>query len=158
MSGGTLIALAGDEIVMDSHAVLGPVDPQLGQYPAASLVKVLKTKDVNRIDDSTLIMADVAEKALEQMKAEVKELLEDKMPPEKAAEVAERLSQGAWTHDHPIGFEEAKELGLPVRRDMPPEFYKLMALFPQPVQRHPAVQYIPTPHVPAPSGGKGNSH
>lgn len=31
MSGGTLIALAADEIVMDENAVLGPVDPQLGQ-------------------------------------------------------------------------------------------------------------------------------
>src|SRR5256885_6202480 len=35
MSGGTLIALAADEVVMSPHAVLGPVDPQLGQYPAA---------------------------------------------------------------------------------------------------------------------------
>ena len=33
MSGGTLIALAADEIVMCKHAVLGPVDPQLGQHP-----------------------------------------------------------------------------------------------------------------------------
>ena len=33
MSGGTLIALAANEIVMSEYAVLGPVDPQLGQYP-----------------------------------------------------------------------------------------------------------------------------
>lgn len=33
MSGGTLIALAADEIVMCEHSVLGPVDPQLGHYP-----------------------------------------------------------------------------------------------------------------------------
>ena len=30
MSGGTLIALAADEIVIDSNAVLGQVDPQIG--------------------------------------------------------------------------------------------------------------------------------
>ena len=30
MSGGSLIALAADEIVMSEYAVLGPVDPQLG--------------------------------------------------------------------------------------------------------------------------------
>src|SRR3954451_21270308 len=36
MSGGTLIALAAGEIVMDGHAVLGPVDPHLGEYPVAS--------------------------------------------------------------------------------------------------------------------------
>src|SRR5438105_10065850 len=38
MSGGTLIALAADEIITCDHAVLGPVDPQLGEFPAASLV------------------------------------------------------------------------------------------------------------------------
>ena len=42
MSGGTLIALAADEIVLDTHAALGSIDPQLGQYPAASLVEVSK--------------------------------------------------------------------------------------------------------------------
>jgi ClpP class serine protease len=30
MSGGTMISLAADEIVLDENAVLGPVDPQLG--------------------------------------------------------------------------------------------------------------------------------
>src|SRR2546423_3262477 len=53
MSGGTLIALAADEIVMCSHAVLGPIDPQLGQSPAASLLKVVDTKPVARVDDQT---------------------------------------------------------------------------------------------------------
>jgi ClpP class serine protease len=38
MSGGTLIALAADEIVMDRNAVLGPVDPQIGELPAASIL------------------------------------------------------------------------------------------------------------------------
>jgi len=42
MSGGTMIALAADEIVMDPNAVLGPVDPQLGQYPAASILRVME--------------------------------------------------------------------------------------------------------------------
>ena len=34
MSGGTMLALAADEIVMDDNAVLSPVDPQIGEYPA----------------------------------------------------------------------------------------------------------------------------
>ncbi len=156
MSGGTLIALAADEIVMDCHAVLGPVDPQLGEYPAASLVKVVKTKDVNEVDDKTLILADVADKALHQIRAEVLELLEDKVPREKAEALADKLTQGTWTHDHPIGLKEAKELGLPVRGDMPAEFYQLMALFPQPVQRQPTVQYIPAPYGPPPTPGGKN--
>ena len=128
MSGGTLIAVAADEIVMDSHAVLGPFDPQLGEYPAASLIKAVKAKDVNKVDDRTLILADIGEKSLGQIRAEVLELLTDKMPADKAASVADKLSQGTWTHDHPIGLKEARELGLPVRGDMPDEFYRLMCL------------------------------
>ena len=145
MSGGTLIALAADEIVMDEHAVLGPVDPQLGQYPAASIARVLKEKPVDKIDDQTLIMADVSEKALKQMKEQLKELLAGKYPEKKVAELAEILSQGRWTHDYPITFEEAKKLGLPVRTDMPVEIYQLMNLFPQPLRQQPSVMYDPTP-------------
>ncbi len=155
MSGGTLIALAADEIVMDEHAVLGPVDPQLGQSPAASLVKVIQQKPIEHIDDQTLIMADVAEKALRQMKQNLKELLEGKYPPEKVEELAEILSQGRWTHDYPITYDEAKRLGLPVRKDMPTEVYQLMSLFPQPVRQQPSVEFAPTPRR-LPSRGDQN--
>ena len=46
MSGGTLVALAADEIVMSAYAMLGPVDPQLGEYPAASILKAVAKKPV----------------------------------------------------------------------------------------------------------------
>src|SRR5260370_10409724 len=63
MSGGTLIALATDEIVMCPHSVLGPVDPQVGHFPASSLIKLLEQKPIAEIDDKTLIMADDGGKA-----------------------------------------------------------------------------------------------
>jgi ClpP class serine protease len=146
MSGGTLISLAADEIVMNRHAVLGPVDPQLGEYPAASLVKVTKIKDVNKISDKTLVLADVSEKSLQQIHVEVRELLEGKMPADRVTVVADELSQGTWTHDHPISQQDATKLGLPVTSDMPEDVYKLISLFPQPTQRQPTVHYIPAPH------------
>src|SRR6202165_877946 len=68
MSGGTLIALASDEIVMSRHAVLGPIDPQVGESPAASLLTVLEKKPISEIDDKTLILADVGRKAIGQVK------------------------------------------------------------------------------------------
>lgn len=145
MSGGTLIALAADEIVMDKHAVLGPVDPQMGNRPAASLVKVIKAKPLEKVDDNSIVMADIAEKALKQMRKNVVELLEDKMGHEKAQELAELLSQGTWTHDHPISWAEAKAMGLPIKTDMPAKIYELMALFPQPVKREPSVEFLPVP-------------
>jgi ClpP class serine protease len=145
MSGGTLIALAADEIVMSEHAVLGPVDPQLGQFPAASILRVLRDKPIAEIDDQTIILADQAQKAISQVRQSVIELLEDELPREKAEELAEILSTGTWTHDHPITFEEAKSLGLPVRSDLPEEMLRLMSLYPQPVRRIPSVEYVPIP-------------
>jgi ClpP class serine protease len=148
MSGGTLLALAADEIVMSEHAVLGPVDPQLGQFPAASLLRAVAKKPVADVDDSTLILADQAEKAITQVRNSVLELLEGKFPPEKAAELARLLTGGTWTHDFAITFEAAQGLGLPVSSEMPKEILELMSLFPQPMRQIPAVEYLPFPHRP----------
>jgi ClpP class serine protease len=49
MSGGMMIALAADEIVMDRNAVLGPVDPQIGGAPAASIIKAVEQKPIERV-------------------------------------------------------------------------------------------------------------
>jgi ClpP class serine protease len=143
MSGGTLIALGADEVVMSPHAVLGPVDPQVGQYPAASLVKVLARKPIEKVDDETLIMADVGEKALFQLRETTNELLSRSQTPEKARELAEILATGTWTHDFPITVEVAQQLGLKVSSDMPEDVLQLMSLYPQPVRRQPSVEYLP---------------
>ncbi len=145
MSGGTLIALAADEIIMSPHAVLGPVDPQIGQYPAASLLAVIEKKPLSEVDDQTLILADVARKAVQQLQDAVYELLAGRYPAEQARELARKLSEGRWTHDYPITYEQAKELGLRVRCDIPKEFLHLMALYPQPVRHQPGVEYLPIP-------------
>jgi ClpP class serine protease len=149
MSGGTLLALAADEILMDAAAVLGPVDPQLGDLPAASLVRVASKKPVERIDDRTLIMADVAEKSLRHMKQVVRDLVTPRMNGPKADALAEELAGGYYTHDDPITVEEARALGLPVEVGLPAEVYDLMDLFPQAGRRRPSVQYVPLP-VPPP--------
>ena len=143
MSGGTLIALAADEIVMCRHAVLGPVDPQLGQVPAASVLKVVRSKPIADVEDQTLLLADQAEKAMAQLRRTVQELLAGRQPTEKAEELARVLTEGTWTHDYPISCDEAGRLGLPVSTDMPGAVLRLMALFPQPVRRQPSVEYLP---------------
>jgi ClpP class serine protease len=140
MSGGTLIALAADEIVMCAHSVLGPVDPQIGKFPAASLLKVLQQKPVAEIDDETLIFADQAEKAIRQLEAIVAEVMAGTYDAEMVSRVSKLLTQGTWTHDYPITCEEAARLGLHVRTDMPAEILELMTYFPQPVRRVPSVE------------------
>ena len=53
------------------------------------------------------------------------------------------MSEGTWTHDHPITYEKAQGFGLPVRCDIPSEFLDLMNLYPQPVRRQPTVGTYP---------------
>ena len=146
MSGGTLLALAADEIVMSDYAVLGPVDPQLGEYPAASILKAAHQKPVAEVDDKTLILADQAEKAIAQMRHEVGELLADRYPREKAEETAKLMTSGTWTHDYPITCERARSLGLPVNSNMPENVLRLIELYPQPMRRQPSVEYVPVPY------------
>jgi ClpP class serine protease len=147
MSGGALIALAADQIVMCKHSVLGPIDPQLGDSPAASLIKVVEQKPVAEVDDQTLIRADIGRKAIAQVKQAAAELLQRTLPADRAEALAEKLATGTWTHDYPIWARTAKELGLPVRTDMPNEVLELMSLYPQPVrtQSGGGVEYLPSP-------------
>jgi ClpP class serine protease len=114
MSGGTLIALSADQILMSPSAVLGPVDPQIGQQPAASILAAVDQKtDINKVDDQTLILADVSRKARDQVRTFVFELLVGNGTPEDAADkLAATLSEGRWTHDFPINAQTATELGL----------------------------------------------
>lgn len=146
MSGGTLIALAADEIVLDANAVLGPVDPQIGQFPAISILRAVSRKNPDRVDDNTLIMADIAAKAMTQVERTVYDILADRLGEEKARELAETLSEGRWTHDYPLTLEALRELGLQVTDTMPREIYQLMQLYPQPSPRRPSVQFIPVPY------------
>jgi ClpP class serine protease len=148
MSGGTLIALAADEIVMCKHSVLGPIDPQLGQSPAASLIKVVQEKPIARVNDETLVLADVGRKAIEQLKQSASELLQRRLPAEQASVLAEKLTIGTWTHDYPIWASTARELGIPVSTDMPDDVLELMTLYPQPTRVQSGsggVEYLPVP-------------
>lgn len=156
MSGGTMLAMAADEIVMDENAVLGPVDPQLGNMPAASVLRVIREKPISEIDDQTLINADIAEKAIRQVQRFVRSILEDNFPQQKIQaenvdKIIEALTTGQVTHDYPLSVEEARALGLPITVGLPTAIYDLMELYPQPMAGRPTVQYIPMPYQTRPS-------
>lgn len=148
MSGGTLLCMAADEVLMDENAVLGPVDPQLGEFPAASILRTIGRKEPKDIEDKTMILADVAEKALAQMKEFVKKILLEHLDEQTAERVAVTMTEGRWTHDYPLTYEEARDIGLRVSLGLPDEIYDLMDLFPQAQPQRPSVQYVPIPYKP----------
>ena len=143
MSGGTLIALAADEIVMDANAVLGPVDPQLGDMPAASIVRVVEIKGPQRVGDEFLMLADMAQKARVQVATFVAQVLGKHLSEKQSIQVATILTEGRWTHDYPITVQAARQLGLKVSTDMPLMVYGLMELYPQGGGIRPSVWYVP---------------
>jgi ClpP class serine protease len=142
MSGGTLIALAADEIALGEFSMLGPIDPQIAGFPAASIVKARDMKPVGEVFDLTLVLADVSEKALAQVKRGAVELLTPRMDKAAAEALADKLAGGHWTHDYALTATEAAALGLPVKVDMPSVVLDLMKLYPQPVQQS-GVEFLP---------------
>lgn len=151
MSGGTLIALAADEIKMARHAVLGPVDPQLGDKPAASVVRAARAKPVEEVEDETLIYDDMARKAIRQVHATVSALLPDELDEKDAEKLSKILTHGTWTHDHPLFHETLDSFGLNVSVDIPEGILNLMELYPQPSGKNEGVDYVPVPRS-EPSG------
>ncbi|MDD1758145.1 MAG: hypothetical protein LUQ22_05380 [Methanotrichaceae archaeon] len=149
MSGGTLIAFAADQIIMDPHAALGPVDPQLGDqsgvYPATSLLKVVQKKKIDEMDDKTLVYAEEAQKAITQMREVLKKILEGKCGEGRMDNIIEEFVSGKYTHDHPFMGDDAQRLlGECVTTDVPQEVYDLMRLFRMEVgRRRPGVEYVP---------------
>jgi len=142
MSGGTLVALAADEIVLGEFSVLGPIDPQILGLPAASIVKARDSKPVADVMDLTLVLADVSEKALQQVKRGAVEILTPRLDEAAAEAIADKLAGGHWTHDYALTATEAKSLGLPVKVGMPTDVLDLMRLYPQPIQQS-GVEFLP---------------
>lgn len=125
MSGGTLLALAADECYMERFSVLGPLDPQVDGIPASSFRSVLKMKEIESVDDRTIMLAEIAEKAVKNMKGFVKHLLKDKMDEVSAEKIAEFLTGGYMTHDTPLTFDVAKSLGCYVKEGIPGKVFDL---------------------------------
>ncbi len=145
MSGGTLIALAADEIVMDPNAVLGPLDPQLGEFPAVSILQAFELKK-QKLKDETLIMADMAQKSVREMEGIISRILQVKgYNIERSRAIADIFASGHWTHDYPLGVDVLKDIGLKVNTDVPDEVYDLMGLYYQPSGQS-SVQFIPAPY------------
>ncbi|MBI4533135.1 MAG: hypothetical protein HY711_04235 [Candidatus Melainabacteria bacterium] len=143
MSGGALIALAANELVMAENAVMGALDAQVGGYPARSILAVLEAKPVEKIDDKTLLLAEEASKSIRQLSTTAATILSHRMPLDKAKNIAEQLASGSWTPDYPMSIDQLEEIGLPVSRDIPVEIYQLMSLYAQSEHGRPSVDFVP---------------
>lgn len=125
-SAGTMIALACDEIVLGSSAVIGPIDPQLGGLPAPLLAELLDDKSNDRINDQMLVIAKMAKQAVKEAKA----FACDYVNPahnggsDSCALTNELIGSGR-NHQAPIMPQEARAMGLNVSMEMPETLYQI---------------------------------
>jgi ClpP class serine protease len=146
LSGGTLLALAADELFMCSDAILGALDPIVGQFPAASIISVAQRKTVEQMSDGTYILVDQARKSVNQMQLLLKRVLSRHFDEQRVQELAKTFTEGRWTQDYPISVEELKRMGFAVSSEMPEDVLRLMNLYPQDGKRRPSVDFIPAPY------------
>ncbi len=129
MSGGSLVALAANEIRMDKNSIIGPVDPQIGEHSASAYISILKRKSLDSIRDETFMLAERAELETRNTKEFVKWLLRDKMNERQAARVAEFLTGGYMSHDTMITLDPARKIGLNVVEGIPDRVYEMFRSF-----------------------------
>ena len=112
LSGGTMIALACDSIAMNRDAILGPVDPQVAGVAAVDLIDLVGRKPIEHIDDQWMLLAIQSQKVLEETRSTVEALVSSRA-------AVERLISGQTSHGRAITFDEARELGLPIKDGVP---------------------------------------
>ena len=98
--------------------MLGPVDPQLGNYPAVSILRLLP----KRTPTEWTTRPHFGRHSFQGYGAGVNfviSLLEDKMEEEMAEEWLIKLTQGRWTHDFPITYDIISRL-VSITRTCPP--------------------------------------
>ncbi len=129
MSGGSLIALAADEILLEPESILGPVDPQVGHFAAGTLLRLLRRKPIEAISDEMVILAETAKLSLEQVKEFVKWLLEGKVEKRQQEALSTLLTGGYLSHDTPIVLQVLRGYGLPVKEGIPDKVHDLFQTF-----------------------------
>lgn len=146
MSGATLVCLAAKEIMMEPFSVLGPLDPQIAEFPSPSLIKLIEVKGPQYVSDQMVVLADIAEKSLRQMKSFIQYLLKERMDATRAKDVAEFMTGGYLTHDAPLTASELVSLGLKIVLGVPDDVHALMKL--HKLVSTPLFRYSPRHQVP----------
>lgn len=126
MSGGTMVALATDRIIMGKHATLGPIDSQFAGYPAHSFTRLLKDKPVDKIGDQALLLAYIVETRMKTANKRARELVNKHHDRDGTHRAVDYLSSGELYHGERITLAQAQDLKLNVEGDCPREMFDIV--------------------------------
>ena len=122
-SAGTMIALACDEIVTGTSAVLGPIDPQYAWMPAPILAALTEHKSADRVSDEMMILSKMAQQAVDEARRFSCDYINDAHKQDGTCALTNDLIGGGRNHDYPILPQEAAEFGLNISTAMPEAGY-----------------------------------
>ena len=118
MSGGTLLALSTDEIIMNKTACLGPVDPQLGSLfksgSAKSWERIVKFKG-KKAEDSSISMALEGSKYTKTIRNHMMDIIDLGMSDKDKKKFVEFITTGNVEHAYALTPDRLKEFGVPVK-------------------------------------------
>jgi ClpP class serine protease len=127
MSGGTIISLAADEIVMAPHAVIGPIDSQFPVFhlrrmmPSRAVLDLVNTKPSSRINDELVELGIECKRSVPQDHKGAVGLMKGTYSQAVSDRVVHTLNDGTLTHGFPVTLSHARKLGLNVSGSLPPE-------------------------------------
>ncbi len=128
MSGGTMIALAAEKVVMDPTASLGPIDTIYGGFPTETYRDLLEKKGPLATQDVLVMLAHEAEKYDHYAGRIAREIVHDnhKAEDKPADYLADYLSSGELSHSEAISPDAAAKLGIHVSTKIPADIYGLV--------------------------------
>ncbi len=126
LGAAAFMAFAADEIVMSAHAGLTPVDPFTPAGPASAVLKGIAGKPIGKVEDETVMCADIARKMVDEAKRVTCELMHSKHDHSGVCRLADELVSGKFSRDRAITAEVAKDVGLNVNVRMPGAVYDLI--------------------------------
>ncbi|WP_291844896.1 hypothetical protein [Maricaulis sp.] len=128
MSGGTMIALAADKVVMDPTASLGPIDTIYGGFPTEAYKELLAQKGPLATQDVLVMLAHEAEKYDRYAGKVARDIVNPVHRVDEKVEhhIADTLSAGTLSHSQAITPKDAKGLGVNVSTKIPDLIYGLV--------------------------------
>lgn len=125
MSGGTMIALASDKVVMGGASSLGPIDTIYGGFPNDAYQALLEQKGPLATQDVLVLLAHEADKYDRYAREVSREIVNDMHKSGDRGEhyLADHLSAGRMSHSQAITPGDAKKLGMNVSTEIPKIIY-----------------------------------
>lgn len=125
MSGGTMIALAADKVVLGTAASLGPIDTIYGGFPNDAYQALLEQKGPLATQDVLVLLAHEADKYDRYAKDVAREIVNPvhKREDKDKHYLADHLSAGKMSHSQAITASDAKRLGMNVSTEVPKIIY-----------------------------------